>query len=282
MNISSLQTFLAVVETGSLIAASKKMNVTQSTITARLHALEQDMGQKLLIRQKSGAVLTASGIKFKRYAEVMTELWRQAKQETSLPSGMTSMCNIGCTLDLWPDLGQKMFSFIDKHHPDIAVSAWPATQRDIESWLAAGVIDMAIGYQASSDSSQTSQVLGEDQLVLVGDRPDRPTRHDPGYIYVDAGEAFGRDHAAAYTDAGIARISFGSAIWALEHLLQNGGSAYLPLRLAKPYLDSNQLYPLANAPSFSRRIMMITSDGSTQNWSWLDDAQNILSSCLKV
>ena len=28
--------------------------------------------------------------------------------------------------------------------------------------------------------------------------------------------------------------------------------------------------------------MMITSDGSTQNWSWLDDAQNILSSCLSL
>ena len=83
MNITNLKTFLAVVEAGSLIAASKQMNVTQSTITARLHALEDDMGQKLLMRQKSGAALTASGLKFKRYAEVMVELWRQAKQETS-------------------------------------------------------------------------------------------------------------------------------------------------------------------------------------------------------
>ena len=45
MNIISLQTFLAIVETGSLVRASKKMNVTQSTVTARLKTLEEELGQ---------------------------------------------------------------------------------------------------------------------------------------------------------------------------------------------------------------------------------------------
>ena len=270
MNITSLRTFLAVVETGSLIAASKQMNVTQSTITARLHALEDDLGQKLLMRQKSGATMTASGLKFKRYAVVMTELWRQAKQETSLPDGMTAMCNIGCQLDLWPRIGHEFFNDINNRHPDVAVTAWPATQTDIERWLGAGVIDLALGYQPSVQAGQTNLVLGEDKLVLVGDRPDRPARFDDGYIYVDAGEAFGRDHAAAYADAGVARISFGSAQWALEHLLDQGGSAYLPLRLAAHHLHEGRLFRLADAPQFNRRIMLIMSDASTRHWPWLD------------
>ena len=270
MNITSLHTFLAVVETGSLIAASKQMNVTQSTITARLHALEDDLGQKLLMRQKSGATMTASGLKFKRYAEVMTELWRQAKQETSLPDGMTAMCNIGCQLDLWPRIGHEFFNDINNRHPDVAVTAWPATQTDIERWLGAGVIDLALGYQPSVQAGQTNLVLGEDKLVLVGDRPDRPARFDDGYIYVDAGEAFGRDHAAAYADAGVARISFGSAQWALEHLLDQGGSAYLPLRLSAHHLHEGRLFRLADAPQFNRRIMLIMSDASTRHWPWLD------------
>jgi len=270
MNITSLHTFLAVVETGSLIAASKQMNVTQSTITARLHALEDDLGQKLLMRQKSGSTMTASGLKFKRYAEVMTELWRQAKQETSLPDGMTAMCNIGCQLDLWPRIGHEFFNDINNRHPDVAVTAWPATQTDIERWLGAGVIDLALGYQPSVQAGQTNLVLGEDKLVLVGDRPDRPARFDDGYIYVDAGEAFGRDHAAAYADAGVARISFGSAQWALEHLLDQGGSAYLPLRLTAHHLHEGRLFRLADAPQFNRRIMLIMSDASTRHWPWLD------------
>jgi len=270
MNIINLRTFLAVVETGSLIAASKQMNVTQSTITARLHALEDDLGQKLLMRQKSGATMTASGLKFKRYAEVMTELWRQAKQETSLPEGMTAMCNIGCQLDLWPHLGHDLFNDINSHYPDVAVTAWPATQTDIEQWLGAGVIELAIGYQPSVQAGQTNVMLGEDELVLVGDRPNRPVRFDDGYIYVDAGEAFGRDHAAAYVDAGVARISFGSAQWALDYLLDQGGSAYLPLRLIGHHLKEGRLFRLTDAPQFNRRIVLITSDASTRHWPWLD------------
>ncbi len=278
MNITNLKTFLAVVEAGSLIAASKQMNVTQSTITARLHALEDDIGQKLLMRQKSGAALTASGLKFKRYAEVMVELWRQAKQETSLPEDMTAVCNIGCQIDLWPALGEDFFRDIRANYPDVAVTAWPATQHDIERWLIAGVIDIAIGYQPSVQPGQSSLVLGEDQLILVADRPDRPIRHDSGYIYVDAGDAFGRDHAAAYIDAGVARLSFGSAAWALDHLLAEGGSAYLPKRLVASYLADGRLFHLHDAPSFNRRVMIISSDTSTQNWPWLNDALAKLSS----
>ena len=282
MNITYLKTFLAVVETGSLIAASKQMNVTQSTITARLHALEDDMGQKLLMRQKSGAALTASGLKFKRYAEVMVELWRQAKQETSLPENMTAVCNIGCQLDLWPDLGEGFFRDIRGFYPDVAVTAWPATQHDIERWLPAGVIDIAIGYQPSVQPGQSSLVLGEDQLILVADRPDRPIRHDSGYIYVDAGDAFGRDHATAYIDAGVARISFGSAVWALDHLLAEGGSAYLPKRLVAAHLAEGRLFHLKDAPAFNRRIMVISSDTSTQNWPWFEDALARLSAHFNI
>ena len=86
MNLTALQTFLAIVETGSLVRASDRLNVTQSTVTARLKSLEDEIGQILITRQKSGAVMTAAGGRLKRYAETMMDLWRQAQQETSLPN----------------------------------------------------------------------------------------------------------------------------------------------------------------------------------------------------
>ncbi len=78
MNIVVLQTFLAIVETGSLVRASEKLHVTQSTVTARLRLLEDEMRQPLLLRQKSGATLTPAGTKLLHYAEIMIGLWRQA------------------------------------------------------------------------------------------------------------------------------------------------------------------------------------------------------------
>ena len=44
MNLVTLRTFLAVVQTGNLNKAADLMNVTQSTITARLDALDTELG----------------------------------------------------------------------------------------------------------------------------------------------------------------------------------------------------------------------------------------------
>ena len=65
MNIAALQTFLTILEQGSLVRASERLHVTQSTITARLKALEQDLGQTLINRHKSGVTPTAPGLRLK-------------------------------------------------------------------------------------------------------------------------------------------------------------------------------------------------------------------------
>ena len=68
MNQSALKTFIAIIETGSLVKASERLNVTQSSVTMRLKALEEEVGQTLIIRQKSGVSLTAAGTKLLSYA----------------------------------------------------------------------------------------------------------------------------------------------------------------------------------------------------------------------
>ena len=271
MNLTALRTFAAIVETGSLVRASERLNVTQSTVTARLKGLEEELGQTLIHRQKSGATLTAAGMRLKRYADAMMDLWRQARQEISLPEGIVSVCNMGCPTDLWPAFGQRIMDLMRRRHPDIALSAWPAAHAELEHWLGSGVVDVALSYQPMTGSGQTSTPLTEERLIVVSDRADGPLRFDPGYIFVDAGEEFGRRHAAAYADAGVAKVSFGSSAWALDHLLEHGGSAYLPERLAAPHLAAGRLFHLAEGPVFTRRTYLILNDLAAADWPWLAD-----------
>ena len=44
MDIALARTFLMVAETGSFIDAARKMNITQSTVSARIRALEELSG----------------------------------------------------------------------------------------------------------------------------------------------------------------------------------------------------------------------------------------------
>ena len=61
MDITIIRTFLAVVETGSFVSAAAHVHVTQSTVSMRIRALEDQLGVKVFARNKNGASLTKTG-----------------------------------------------------------------------------------------------------------------------------------------------------------------------------------------------------------------------------
>ena len=272
MKISNLQTFLAVIETGSLSRAAARLHVTQSTVTARLQALEDSLGQRLVNRQKSGAAPTAAGLRLRRYAEAMSGLWDQARQEVALPADVRVICNLGCDSDLWTEAGTHLFAVLQEHQPDIAVSIWGGSPAEIAGWLESGLVDISLGYAPPATTSQTAIRLADEILVLVSPQADRPVTFDPQYVFVEAGRDFAREHAAAYANAGTGNIGFNRAEWALSQLLDKGGSAYLPKRLAAPLVADGTLFELADAPVFKRPVYLLVNDATTQAWTWLEAA----------
>ena len=268
MNILSLQTFLTIVETGSLVRASQTLHVTQSTVTARLKTLEEEIGQILLNRHKSGTTLTPAGTKLLRYARVMTGLWRQAKYETSLPEGLESVCTFGCDHELWHGPGRAFFNGVISEHPEIAVSVHQGSSRDLEEWLNNRMVDVILTYDNISRGNQTIYPLPPEELVLYSDRPDAPIDCDPYYIFVDHGDEYRRQHAETYHDAGIARMNFDSSRWALQCIFERSGSAYLPKALADPYVSQGKLHVLHKAPMYNRKVNLIVNDSAAQNWPW--------------
>jgi len=267
MNITALQTFLAIVDSGSLVRASQQLHVTQSTVTARLKALEDEIGQQLLNRQKSGATLTPAGSTLLRYARIMTGLWRQARYATSLPAGLASVCTFGCDRELWHGPGRAFFNGVISGHPEMAVSVRQGGGRDLEEWLATGMVDVILTFDSIARGSQTVHPLPPEELVLYSDRPDCSTTADPLYIFVDHGPEFRRQHAETYYGAGVARVSFDSSWWALQTLLDRGGSAYLPRALAQSYVAAGRLHAL-EARIYTRKKNLIVSDASAQTWAW--------------
>lgn len=268
MNLEGLRTFLTIIETGSLAKAAKTLNLTQSTITARLQQLEQEMGQQLINRHRRGAQMTAAGMRLQRYAQTIEELWRQARQETAVPEGINAICNLGCDPDLWDGLGKRLFDHINQHQTQVALSIWHGTSAMLSAWLDQGRIDLALTYSPAKTESQTTRALPADHLRLYSTQADSPVLGDPGYVFVEAGEGFGKDHAAAYSGADVARLSFGSATLGLEHILSHGGSAYLPERLAQERVAAGELFEIGPAPDFRRPAHLIVNEASAQRWPW--------------
>lgn len=270
MNVIVLQTFLTILDAGSLIRASTQLNVTQSTVTARLQTLERELGQTLIKRDKSGVSPTAAGLRLKRYAETMIGLWQQARQDTALSKTMNDICNIGCHVDLWRQLGRQFFAHVVEHAPNVAISVWKGSVAEVSQWLDDGRTDVSLNYAPGYKAGQAATPLSADRIVLVSTNPNAPMRFDPGYVYVEAGEEFGRWHAAEYADADIARISFGSSDLGVEHLQAVGGSAYLPERVVRPLILEGRLHHNKEAPEFERPVYLSVNSDAADNWPWLE------------
>ncbi len=271
MNVVHLQTFIAIVETGSLLRASVRMNVTQSTVTARLKTLEESLGQTLLNRDKSGATLTPAGAKFLRYARMITGLWRQARRETALPEGLESMCTLGCEPDLWDSLGARTADLISRHQPHMALTILRGSDAELDSWMAEGLVDLILTHRASLRSGQTVHELPSEDLVLFATRRDAPVVGNPDYIFVDHGEEFRALHGESYFDAEIARVEFTAPAWALDYMLAKGGLAYLQADLANPAVCDGRLFEVADAPRYTRKRFLVVRDNAARNWTWFGD-----------
>ena len=75
MDIELARTFLEIVSTGSFIKAADRLHVAQTTVSARVRLLEQQLGRPLFVRNKAGASLTPAGEQFLRYrSDIRTTL----------------------------------------------------------------------------------------------------------------------------------------------------------------------------------------------------------------
>src|SRR5687767_10032661 len=81
VHIEQIQTFLDLVETRSFGLTGERLGITQSTVSARISALERSLGSTLFYRGRGGTSPTPAGRRFEEHARSMTASWGLARQE---------------------------------------------------------------------------------------------------------------------------------------------------------------------------------------------------------
>lgn len=268
MNLDVLTTYLAILEEGSLAGAADRLHVTPSTVTARLQALESHLGHELIKRSKAGAVPTAAGERIAHNVDTIVALWEQIERTSALGAVIGDHVTIGSHPDLWPIHGERLMANLDHEHLSVARTVRHGSSEELAGWQRDGRTDLSLTHAPSPRADQRIWDLPADELVLVADRPDRPTSFDPGYVFVDAGDDFAREHAATFAWADIARVTFESSTAALAHLHHHGGSAYLPERLVAADLAARRLHRLDGVPTFTRRAALVAPANAEERWPW--------------
>jgi DNA-binding transcriptional LysR family regulator len=87
VRLSQLRDFLAVVDSGSIRAGARSLEVAQPTITKSIRSLEAELHAQLLQRTAHGVVLTAAGRAFFARARLIQGELRKAEEEVAQIAG---------------------------------------------------------------------------------------------------------------------------------------------------------------------------------------------------
>lgn len=256
MDIEQIRTFLSVVANGSFLEAANRLYVTQSTVSTRIQRLESYLGVPLFVRNRSGATLTPPGQRFLRHAKSLLLTLEQARHDIGLPSRFRASITVGTRIALWEELLPRWVGDMRRQAPDISIRSQIGFEEDLMRALIEGRMDVAIMYTPHHSPGLQIEHLFDETLALLTTDPDRPWPNDD-YIYVDWGPAFYALHNSHYPDLESPSQIVNIGWLGVQLIISNGGSCFLPLRMAEPLIRAKKLFHVPDSPRFRLPTYMV-------------------------
>jgi len=145
MDIHQLTAFDRIVREGSFSRAARELHLAQPTISARIQALEQEIGGALLVRSNQGVTLTALGVSFLPYARrALAAMIEGVAAAQEAQRGLRGRVKIGVLGSLAENLLAPALIKFQANYPTVECYARSADHLPMVELLYDGVVDLAI------------------------------------------------------------------------------------------------------------------------------------------
>jgi DNA-binding transcriptional LysR family regulator len=269
MDIRQLETFLWISRLGSVTAACKRLNVTQSTLSMRLKELESTLGVRLFDRLNRSLALTAKGRELVEYAETIVATVKQMRDYVEDPTAASGTIRVGISeliaLTFTPQLIRRFSSQYANVTLDLDIGA----PRPMLGALANGELDVVLMPTLSRpDASDFDSVpLGSVEFswmaspALVNSTPALRERvvtpkHLEGLTVIGTASSQSIFYAAIEAwfkdeDAQIRRYSSCNSLATYASLVMGGlGVSLLPQDYFAPFIEAGKLRILRTSRDF--------------------------------
>lgn len=128
-NWTSIKAFLLVVRTGSTLAASQELGVTQPTVARRIDELEHELGMVLFDRDTRGFHLTSQGRRLVAEAEQVEAAVRSfAASAAELSDNVTVPIRFSAPISVISDAVYEILAQFTAAHPDTPIEVIPSNR----------------------------------------------------------------------------------------------------------------------------------------------------------
>ncbi|MBR3542376.1 MAG: LysR family transcriptional regulator [Treponema sp.] len=143
MNIFQLETFLKIAETKNFTTAGNILGYAQSTVTAQIKGLEDELGCLLFERLGKSIVLTPEGQKLCGYAQKMLQLKREIFLEVPPSKEPCGTIKLGVSESMCYDLLPKILLKYRKKYPKVDIQISFINHDTFPQALKNGALDLA-------------------------------------------------------------------------------------------------------------------------------------------
>lgn len=167
MSIKKYETLLKTIDLGSLTKASEELGYTQSAISHMITGLEDEMGVKIVIRDRAGVRLTEEGRglipAIRSVCKANDEVCRQVAELHHLEIGTLKIGTIlSAALHILPEM---LYDFSERY-PKVNFEVLQGSNMDIERWIQEGKVDCGILYEPFPQELERI-FLKEEKMVAV-------------------------------------------------------------------------------------------------------------------
>lgn len=244
-----IDTFLDLVESRSFHHSAERLGVTQSTLSARIAALEGALGARLFHRSRAGTTLTTEGLKFESHARTLRHAWAEAQRALSASGTKALHLRIGIQHDLATGArGQQIGTWIAafrRAFPECGFYIEPDYSAQMCADIARGVLDFAVIYTPHIGPDLYIESLGEVRYQLISTSGARRADLSPEtYIRAAYSPAFDASHAMVLPEMAGAALASGQNGAMVGLLTAMGGAGYVLADSAEALLAADPRFAL--------------------------------------
>ena len=168
MDIRQLRYFQEIVAQGSLTRAAESLHVAQPALSLHLKNMEEQLGTRLLTRSRSGVTPTEAGeLLLQRARAILEDLARTEDDIRNLETDPSGIVRIGLPGTISAMVSLPLILAARERFPRITLNITEAMSGFVGDWLSEGKIDLAVLYSRSKDARIRSELLLEEELVVL-------------------------------------------------------------------------------------------------------------------
>ncbi len=166
---SQLMALVAVAEEGSFSGAALKLGLAQSTVSHAIATLESDLGVVLLLRGRSGAVLTPLGVQICQQAKAVLSMLADIQQTAQQAKGLLKgRVRVATVRTVATHVLPSVIARFQQQHPSLSVEiAEYDRYSEVEEALHGGHADVGFTLLPTASGFQSWELFRDDFVALL-------------------------------------------------------------------------------------------------------------------